>query len=64
MNHNGKEDSTIELIEHLACRIEGFQMDLHRRIDWLDNEVTDLRNKLEELLEEVEEIIEGRGRDE
>ena len=51
------DKSLIEIIEHLAARIEGYSMDLHRRIDFIENDMTDIRNRLEELLEEVEEII-------
>ena len=51
------DKSLIEIIEHLAARIEGYSMDLHRRIDMLDTDLTEVRAKLDELLEEIEEII-------
>jgi hypothetical protein len=44
------ENDLIQIIEHLAARIEGYSMDLHRRIDWLEG-------RLETIIEEIEEVI-------
>jgi hypothetical protein len=40
----------IQIIEHLAARIEGYSMDLHRRIDHLEG-------RLESIIEEIEDVI-------
>lgn len=40
----------IQILEHLAARIEGYSMDLHRRIDHLEC-------RLESIIEEIEDII-------
>lgn len=56
-NNDSEEESVVELIEHMAARIEGYSMDLHRRIDYLDNDISELRSRVEQLISELEAII-------